>query len=358
MPVRRLWLTDFRNHQTVDLTFGEGLTAIVGNNGQGKTNILEGLAWLSLAGSFRGASTETLVRNGESQAIVRAEVISGTRTVLLEAELSLTGRNKILVNSNPVKRARDLLGYLRTTVFAPDDLRLIKGSPGERREYLDHLLISLHPRNYELRTALDKVLRQRNTLLKQAKGRNTPDVLSTLDVWDAKLVETGEALVDARRLLVEQLQDPVFKILVGLQGEGATGTLQYQSVWADQGLAAALEESRSDDLRRGVTTVGPHRDDLVITLSGMPARIQASQGEQRSLALALRLGGHQVVADAVGVHPIILLDDVFSELDETRSTGLVALLPQCQTLVTSAGQLPKGVTTSQVIHLVEGKIQS
>ena len=358
MPVRRLWLTDFRNHQTVDLTFSEGLTAIVGNNGQGKTNILEGLAWLSLAGSFRGASTETMVRNGEDQAIVRAEVSVGTRTVLLEAELSRTGRNKILVNSNPVKRSRDLLGYLRTTVFAPDDLRLIKGSPGERREYLDQLLINLHPRNYELRTTLDKVLRQRNTLLKQAKGRNTPDVLSTLDVWDAKLVEAGQGLVDARRLLVEQLQDPVFNVLAGLHGEEATGTLHYEAAWATQGLAVALEESRTDDLRRGVTTVGPHRDDLVITLSGMPARTQASQGEQRSLALALRLGGHQVVADAVGVHPVILLDDVFSELDENRSAGLVALLPQCQTLVTSAGQLPKGVEVSQVIQIVEGKTQS
>ena len=192
MTVKHLWLTDFRNHREINLSLDPGVTVVVGTNGRGKTNLIEALVWLARGMSFRGAPTEALVRSGAERAFVRAEVETAGRMVLLEAELVASGRNRIQVNRQRVTRLRDLLGHFRTTVFGPDDLRLIKGGPGDRRGWIDDLLVDLHSGNHALRGDLDRILRQRNTLLKQARGRSTPEVETTLDVWDSKLVEVAE----------------------------------------------------------------------------------------------------------------------------------------------------------------------
>lgn len=205
MQLRRLWLTDYRSYASADVTFDEGLTAVLGPNGQGKTNLLEAIGYLATLGSFRGAPNEALVRSGAERAIVRAEAVREGRELLLEAEIVANGRNRAQLNRQPLKRARDLLGALRVTVFSPDDLTLVKGSPGDRRGYLDETLVSLHPRYDQMRSDLDRVLRQRGALLKQAGGRLTPEVELTLDVFDAKLVAAGEALASARRKLVERM---------------------------------------------------------------------------------------------------------------------------------------------------------
>jgi DNA replication and repair protein RecF len=216
--------------------------------------------------------------------------------------------------------------------------------------------VAVHPRNDGLRSDLDRVLRQRNTLLKQAGGRLTPDVEATLDVWDAKLAETGEALAAARDALVARLEPVAAKAYDQVADTAAQVTMTYDAPWRPAGLAATLAAARVDDLRRGVSTVGPHRDEVALAVNGLPARTHASQGEQRSLALALRLAAHEVVTDAAGSAPVLLLDDVFSELDPGRSEALLAHLPPGQALLTTAGPLPAAATPDLVVRVRAGRI--
>jgi DNA replication and repair protein RecF len=354
--LRRLWLTDFRGYEEVEVTFGEGLTAIVGENGEGKTNLLEAVGYLATLSSFRGAPSDALVRVGAGQATVRAEAEREGRNLLIEAELVPGGRSRIQVNRQRLPRARDLLGALRVSVFAPDDLELVKGGPAERRRYLDDALVAAHPRHDQLRTELDRVLRQRNALLRQSGGRLSPDVEVTLEVWDSKLVEVGEALTRERVGLLEDLGPVLAQAYDQVAHVEAEVTATYQSSWRSQGLASALAAARRDELRRGVTLVGPHRDDLELAIGGLPARTHASQGEQRSLALALRLAAHQVVTAAAGSPPVLLLDDVFSELDPGRSGALLDSLPAGQTLLTTAGGLPPGAEPEQVLVVEKGRV--
>ncbi|MCH2412306.1 MAG: DNA replication/repair protein RecF [Acidimicrobiales bacterium] len=349
-------IVDFRNLVKVDLELGDGRTAVVGNNAQGKTNLMEALAWLATASSFRGVPTEALVRTGAERAILRAEVENGGRTTLLEVELAASGRNRMQVNRNPVTRVRDLLGHFVATVFGPDDLVLVKGGPAGRRRYLDDLLVALHPRHHGLVTALERILRQRNALLRPAGGRMTREIASTLDVWDDKLAGVGDEFGCARRDLVVLLRPEIVDILDALGDGTRAATLDYESDWLDAGLGSALAAARADDIRRGVTTVGPHRDDLGIRLGGLPSRTHASQGEQRSLALALRLGGHRILGERLGVDPVIILDDVFSELDPGRAGRLVGLLPSTQVLITAAGTLPPGIHADRVLRIEAGTI--
>lgn len=356
MHLRRLWLTDFRGYHDADVTFDAGLTAVVGPNGQGKTNLLEAIGYLATLGSFRGAPTDALVRAGADRAIVRAEGEREGRSLLLEAELLVNGRNRAQINRQPLKRARDLLGALRVTVFSPDDLALVKGSPGERRTYLDDTLVALHQRNDQLRSDLDRILRQRGALLKQAGGRLTPEVELTLDVFDAKLVQAGEALGAARRELVVELEPLLADAYDRVARKAADVRAVYSPPWMAEGLAAALVAARRDDLRRGVSTVGPHRDDLDLVLGGLPSRTHASQGEQRSMALALRLAAHEVVTRRVDTPPVLLLDDVFSELDPERSDALLGSLPAGQTVLSTAGALPEGAVAGTVLRVREGVV--
>jgi len=355
--VRRLWLADFRNYAAAELVFADGLTVVVGANGQGKTNLVEAVGYLATLGSFRGVPTEALVRVGADHAIVRADVCHDDgRELLVEAEIARVGRSRIQVNRQRLTRGRDLLGVLRASVFSPDDLILVKGAPSERRAYVDDALVALTPKLDALRTDLDRVLRQRTSLLKQAGGRLTNDVELTLDVWDAKLTSVGESLAEARSTLVDELTDEVAMAYEQLAGASASVLVSYVAPWRSIGLAASLTAARSDDLRRQVCTVGPHRDDLQITLAGLPARTHASQGEQRCLALALRLAAHRLVAMRIGSPPILLLDDVFSELDPARTRALVAHLPAGQALLTTASPLPEGIAPERVVTVVDGRL--
>jgi DNA replication and repair protein RecF len=244
---------------------------------------------------------------------------------------------------------------VRVSLFSPDDLELVKGGPAARRRYLDDALAGLHPRHAATRADLERVLRQRNALLKQCKGRLDPLAETTLDVWDAKLAVTGEALAEARADLVATLEGPLGKAYDQLAGTPADAAGAYERSWSGP-LAAALTAARTDDVRRGQSTVGPHRDELRLSIAGLPARTHASQGEQRSLALALRLAAHRAVTDAVGESPILLLDDVFSELDVDRAAALVAHLPDGQVLLTTAANVPADVAPALTLRVHEGRI--
>lgn len=363
MQVDRLWLVDFRSYAEARVDLAPGLTAIVGGNGQGKTNLLEALGWLATLSSFRGAPPEAMVREGCERAVVRAEGDREGRRLLVEGELRPGGRTRVQVNRQPLKRARDLLGTLRVTVFSPDDLALVKGGPAERRRYLDEVLVALHPRHDQLQRDVERVLRQRATLLRQAgatpagrRGQLDADVAVTLDVWDAKLADLGEALAAERESLVRALEPAVSTAYDRVAAVGARVALRYQAPWREGGLAAALAAARADDLRRAATTVGPHRDELVLSIAGLPARTHASQGEQRSLALALRLGAHATVAEAAGSPPVLLLDDVFSELDGDRAAALLAHLPAGQAVLTTTGPLPAPATPDLVVSVRGGRI--
>jgi DNA replication and repair protein RecF len=335
----------------------EGLTVVVGENGQGKTNLLEALAWLATLSSFRGVPNEALVRQGANNAYVRAELDRDGRTMLLEAEIPQRGAPRILVNGNALKRSADLLGALRVSVFSPDDLALIKAGPAHRRQLLDDALVALSARHAETIANVERVLKQRGALLRSAGGKATPDVISTLDVWDAKLAEHGSALVEARRDLVARLEPRVAKAYSAVAAGAAAIGLRYVTSWNDD-LHTALAAARTDDLRRGVTTIGPHRDELELHIGALPARTHASQGEQRSLALALRLAVPDAVSEATGTPPILLLDDVFSELDPHRSAALLAALPSGQAILTTAGQLPDGAAPAATVTITNGSIGS
>ena len=351
LVLERLWLTDFRSHESVDLEFARGATALIGPNGSGKTNIVEAIGWLTTTKSFRGAPTDALIRRGADRAIARAQLRSDQRELLLEAELPRTGRARIQMNRQRVQRTRDLLGVMSVTVFAPDDLEMIKGSPGERRSYLDQVVVGLHPRNEAIRAQVEKTLKQRNALLKGVHGRLDNDAAFTLDVWDQKLAEAADQLGALRADAISRLTPLVAEALQAVAGDRHEVRLGYVAPWHGSGLLEALSAARKDDVRRGVTTVGPHRDELEIMLNDMPARTHASQGEQRSLALALRLAGHELVRKTTGVAPLLVLDDVFSELDDGRSAALVAALPAGQTLLTSAVDLPEGAVADATIRL-------
>ncbi len=345
----RLWMENFRNHAATELSFPRGLTVITGANAEGKTNILEAIGYLASLRSFRGAGVEVMVRDGCDSAVVRAELESGERRRLIEAQLLVGGRGRVQVDRQPLRRARDLLGVLRVVVFSPDDLVLVKGGPTERRRFLDDVLVSLRPRNAALRADLERILRQRNTLLRQAGGRPDAMTLGTLDVWDEKLVEVGTALAAARRELTDRLLPHVRDHYAALSESEILVELDYQSRWEHDGLRVALAAAREEDLRRRVTTVGPHRDELVMTLGALPARSHASQGEQRSLVLSLRLATQRLITEEVGSAPLILLDDVLSELDSRRARRLMSCLSGAQTILTSAtGTLPAG--TEPTVH--------
>lgn len=365
--VERLVLADFRCFETVDLELPAGLTVFTGANGEGKTSLLEAVGWASSARSFRGVADRALVRAGCEAAVLRVEVAAGERHQTLEAEIHATGRNRVLVNRNALARARDLTGLFRTTVFAPDDLQLVKGGPAMRRDYLDELLVSLAARYDAARADYERVLRQRSSLLRSGV-RSSEDTM-TLDVFDEQLVQAGAELVRGRLKLLRQIGGPVEIAYARLSGIEETVRTVYEADWAAvplepagpdavaELLRDALREGRRQEIERGVTLVGPHRDDWCLQISGLDARTQASQGEQRTLALALRLAGHEVCTRVAGAGPVLLLDDVFSELDHDRADALVANLPPGQTLLTTASDVPRGVAAERRLRVVGGRVE-
>lgn len=355
LHLRRLWLTDFRSYASADVSLPPGTTAIIGRNGQGKTNLLEAVAYLA-GSSLRGATTEAMVRAGAERAVVRAEATRGPRDLLLEAEIAARGRNRMQLNRQPVKRRRDLLDALSVTLFSPDDLVLVKAGPGERRRWLDDAAVGLDHQTESVRSDVERILKQRNALLKQCRGRLDEAAALTLDVWDDRFDRAGEALAERRAEALDALVPRITQAYRDLAGRALPVGARYDAPWRTAGLAASLREAREQDLRRGVTTVGPHRDEVAFTLDELPARTHASQGEQRSLALALRLAVHRAITEVVGESPILLLDDVLSELDEDRTEALLAHLPPGQTLLTTAGPLPRQTAPELILRVADGRI--
>jgi DNA replication and repair protein RecF len=350
--VERLELIDVRSYRTATFDLLPGVTAVVGPNGRGKTNFAEALAYLATLDSFRGAPLDALIRVGADRAIIRATVRHDDgREVLVEAEINRTGRNRVLVNRQRLARTRELLGVVRVSVFSPDDLVIVKEGPSWRRRFIDDTLVTLAVKNDALRLELERIVRQRNTLLKQAGGRLVDDVETTLDVWDAKLAEVGERLGHARATLVSRLQPLVLDAYERLAGRATAIELRYEPAWRSVGLAAALVASRTDDVRRASSTVGPHHDDLELSIGGLAARTQASQGEQRTLALALRLAAHRLIADRIGAAPLLVLDDVLSELDPARAAALLGHLPEGQVIITTATPLPAAAHPDRILEI-------
>jgi len=296
------------------------------------------------------------VRVGADRAVVRAEATRGPRELLLEAELATRGRSRMQLNRQPVKRRRDLLDALAVTVFSPDDLVLVKGGPGERRRWLDDAAVALDHQAEVVRSDVERILKQRNALLKRSRGRLDEAAALTLDVWDDRLARAGEALAGRRAAALADLVPRLTEASRDLAGRPLRVGARYEAAWRDGGLAAALADARDQDLRRGVTTVGPHRDEVAFALEGLPARTHASQGEQRSLALALRLAVHRAITEVTGESPVLLLDDVLSELDDDRTEALLAHLPPGQTLLTTAGPLPRQTEPELVLRVADGAV--
>jgi len=346
--VAALSLTDFRSYADVEVAFEPGVTALIGDNGRGKTNLVEALNYLATLGSHRVSGDAPLVRNGAARAVVRAQVVRDGRSATLEVEINPGRTNRARINRSAVPRARDLLGLLRAVMFAPEDLALVKGDPDTRRRFLDDLLVLRVPRMAGVRADYERVLRQRSALLKTAGAaiRAGGGDLRTLEVWDTHLAQTGADLLTGRLDLVHQLQPFVAKAYDALAPDGGPASIGYRSTLGDDLVAdradlldrlqVAMVERRRDELDRGVCLVGPHRDDALLTLGELPAKGYASHGESWSVALALRLASYDLLRSD-GDDPILILDDVFAELDDERRDRLAALVAGAeQVLVTAA----------------------
>ncbi|MET9465631.1 DNA replication/repair protein RecF [Streptomyces sp. NPDC006544] len=378
MHVSHLSLADFRSYARAEVPLDPGVTAFVGPNGQGKTNLVEAIGYLATLGSHRVSADAPLVRMGADRAVIRAAVTQGERQQLVELELNPGRANRARINRSSQVRPRDVLGIVRTVLFAPEDLALIKGDPGERRRFLDELVTARSPRMAAVRSDYERVLKQRNTLLKSAAmarrhGGRSMD-LSTLDVWDQHLARTGAELLAQRLDLIATLlplADKAYEQLapgggpLGLAykssataetlgeavgetlGEAVAGAGNVGGAAAEGGgartrealygvLLAALADVRKQEIERGVTLVGPHRDDMTLRLGELPAKGYASHGESWSYALALRLASYELLRSE-GSEPVLILDDVFAELDERRRERLAELVaPGEQVLVTAA----------------------
>jgi DNA replication and repair protein RecF len=352
--LRQLNVAQFRNYEYATFNPAPGLTVVSGRNGQGKTNLVEAVAYLSSLESFRAVPADVLIRDGAESSQLVAHVDVDGRPVDVDVTLARRGHHRATVNGQRLVRTRDLLGVLRVTVFTPDDLELIKGGPALRRGLLDDMLVLLRPAWDLTRSELERVLRQRSVLLKQIGPRAGGDDLATLDVWDTRLADVGTMLADARRRLVEELEPWVIDAYHRISGIHEPLRLRYDAPWMSIGLAESLARARVEDLRRGTTSVGPHRDELRVELRDSAARTHGSQGEQRCLALALRLGGHELVRERHGTSPVLVLDDVFSELDPQRSAALLDSLPEGQVLLTTAEGVPVGARPDLVVEVDHG----
>ncbi|GAA0446222.1 DNA replication/repair protein RecF [Streptomyces sp. NPDC046215] len=372
MHVSHLSLADFRSYARVEVPLDPGVTAFVGPNGQGKTNLVEAVGYLATLGSHRVSSDAPLVRLGADRAIVRAAVVQGDRQQLIELELNPGKANRARINRSSQVRPRDVLGIVRTVLFAPEDLALIKGDPGERRRFLDELITARSPRMAGVRSDYERVLKQRNTLLKSAAmarrhgGRGLD--LSTLDIWDQHLARVGAELLAQRLDLIDALRplaDTAYEKLAPGGGPVAfdyrgPATLEDARTREElyEALLAALAETRKQEIERGVTLVGPHRDDLVLRLGALPAKGYASHGESWSYALALRLASYDLLRSE-GNEPVLVLDDVFAELDARRRERLAELVaPGEQVLVTAAvGDDVPGVLAGARYAVSEGAVE-
>jgi len=349
--VRRLELADFRSYPAVGVEFMPGVNVLVGPNGVGKTNLVEALGYVATLASHRVAADLPLVRLGASTAIVRVAVVNGERELLVELEIVPGKANRARIGRAATRRPRDILGALRIVLFAPEDLSLVRGDPAERRAYLDDLLVARQPRFAGVRADYERVLKQRNALLRTAylsrkTGGPRGGDLSTLDVWDVHLAQHGAELLSARLDLCAALGPHVAKAYDAVAAGRGAATIAYKPSIPEplpagrealsEAIMSGLAAARGQEVDRGVTLVGPHRDDLLLHLGSMPAKGYASHGESWSFALALRLAGYELLR-ADGIEPVLVLDDVFAELDAGRRQRLAELTTEAsQTLITCA----------------------
>ena len=386
MQLRGLVLTDFRNYAEASVEFSPGLNLVVGRNGQGKTNLLEAINVVSGLGSHRGATGEAMVRQGAERAVLSGTGSAAGRDVRVDAEVKRTGGTRLLVNRVAVERmsASSSAGMLVAVAFSPDDLVIIKGGPEERRRLLDQGATRVRPLAATERQEFDRVLRQRTGLLKAAS--TSQRALATLDVWDESFARAGAVVVRNRLAVLDKLRPEVLRRYRSVSGLAAEISMEYRASWLPErpsrrgslegselagrlqsgavaedelraALLDALARARSRDLERGVSTVGPHRDDVEVLLEGADARLFASQGEQRSLALSLRMAERDLVAADRGEDPILLLDDIFSELDETRRGHLVEMVAASgQTIATATSGAGWPMAASRTLTVEAGRV--
>lgn len=377
MIVEHLNLVDFRNYAVADVALVPGPNVFVGRNGQGKTNLAEAIAFFATLGSHRVSSDAPMVREGADAAIIRARLAHGDRRVQLEVQLNRQGSNKARVNGAPAK-TNELPRYAQVVLFAPEDLQIVRGDPSARRRFADQLLVQRAPRLAGVLADYDRVLKQRTALLKSAKARGIRgDALSTLDVWDDKLVALGTEVIEARIGLATDLREPLTRAYTAIAGEDhrpqLAWALSVQGGDPEEGATteeaagapiaelfrAALAARRSAELDRGLTLVGPHRDDLVLRVRGLPVKGYASHGESWSVALALRLASADLLrADSRLGDPVLILDDVFAELDAERRTRLAALAGDYEQVIVTAAveeDVPEGMR-ARTVRVDAGRI--
>ena len=344
MRVSSLELIDFRNHADLQLTFGAGNTTIVGRNGRGKTNIVEAINYIATLGSHRVATDTPLIRTGCDKATIKATIIKDDRQATVEITIHDGKANKVVLNGHELTRPRDILGLVNTVVFAPEDLELVKGDPSARRKYVDDFAIQLSPRVASVRSDFDKVLKQKNALLKSAGRRSLSEsAQSTLDVWNEQFITHAVALTSARLAALARLQPFIDQHGKMISGDTEPLNVTYSSKWlhnldgdVEFEIRTALQERADDEVERGISLVGPHRDDLDIQLSNIPAKGYASHGQSWSIALALRLATFNVLREHHD-DPILILDDVFAELDVRRRQRLLQAIGDVeQTIITAA----------------------
>jgi DNA replication and repair protein RecF len=384
MLVRHLSLRDFRNYEVAEVALERGSNLFVGSNGQGKTNLVEAIGYLSTLGSHRVSFDAAMIRQDQESAIVRARVENGEQSALLEVQLNRSSPNRAQVNRGAIK-PRELPRYFSSVIFAPEDIALVRGEPSGRRRFLDELLILRNPRFSGVISDYERVLKQRNSLLKSARTvRLSETQLGTLDVWDDRLVALGSELIEARSSLIAEIAPEVTRAYAAVAGEDQAASLSsYLSIHATSSeddvvedaavrgeritaseaaidYRAALARLRRAELARGITLAGPHRDDLVLGLNGMPARGYASHGESWSFALALKLASANVLRrESTTGDPVLVLDDVFAELDESRRTRLASAVGNFeQVLITAAvfDDVPEGLA-SRVVRIRAGHIE-
>ena len=374
MHVRHLTVSDFRSYAGAELPLEPGVTTLVGLNGQGKTNLVEAIGYLATLSSHRVATDQPLVRFGAEQAVIRGAVVRDGRETMVELELNPGRANRARLGRSPAGRPRDVLGTLRTVLFAPEDLALVKGDPSERRKFLDDLLVARQPRWASVRGDYDKILKQRNALLKSAapvlrRGQRRPpprptdepvedaraSALHTLDIWNDHLATVGSQLLYARLRLLRDLGPYLTAAYDEVSAGQSDARVSYKSSLreaASASLAAGevpeidqlrteiletLAELRDREVERGMSLAGPHRDDLVLSLGELPAKGYASHGESWSFALGLKLAAYQLLRHDLGDDPVLILDDVFAELDSGRRERLAAMVADCeQVLITAA----------------------
>lgn len=358
MRLSTLTLNDYRSYADVELTLHPGPNVLLGFNGVGKTNIAEAMGYLSTLGSHRVSQDAPLVRHGRTQAIIRAQAHRGSQEALLEVEINPGRSNRARINRGAPVRATEILGILRTVLFAPEDLELIKGPPAVRRRLFDDLAVQLRPALGRVRLDYEKVLRQRNALLKSIRHEGfTPTHEATLEVWDQQLADAGSRLLQARLETLTALRPHVAEAYRQLSGSVRTARLHYETSLGQSAasevpavertdraqlaelLRTGLEAARKEERERAQTLVGPHRDDIAFALDEVPVKGFASHGETWSFALALRLAAYRTMVDddpSDGARPILILDDVFAELDARRRRRLAELAGEAEQLIVTA----------------------